>query len=421
VEILAEPTFPELRKNVIEDIIQLTLEKYVFPETGDRIARYIQNNLDSGVYDDITEGNELAVRLTMDLRSISKDSHWSVVYDPDRVPNQVDPEMEDDQERLANYLEMARKTNFGFEEVKRLKGNIGYIDLRRFDPSEYGGETGVAAMNFVANCDALIFDLRHNHGGYPSMVQLITSYLFEPAPVHINTFYYRPTGEPQQFWTFPHVPGKRRPDIPVYVLISGATGSGAEEFAYNLKSMNRATLVGEVTAGAAHPVTKEVVQGHFDVRLPYGRPINPVTLGNWEGVGVEPHIAVPAVEALKTAHLHALDGLINNCVVESEQFTLDWMKEIIEADYAALSLDDEQLSRCAGEYGKRQFTIEDGELIYEIENLNVRLRLTPISETRFRLDEDVKFEFILDKTSTASAVQISYLDGRPEIRVERTG
>ena len=38
-------------------------------------------------------------------------------------------------------------------------------------------------MNFLANCDAVIFDLRYNGGGYAEMVQLILSYLFD-EPVH---------------------------------------------------------------------------------------------------------------------------------------------------------------------------------------------------------------------------------------------
>ncbi len=413
--------FPELRRNVILDVIRLTREKYVFPEIGELIAEKLQTNLNGGVYEAVYDEGQLAFRLTTDLRAISKDHHWSVVYDPKRAAKQVDPESEEDQERLSAYLRMIRKTNFGFEEVKRLKGNIGYIDLRRFVPSEYGGETAVSAMNFVANCDALIFDLIHNHGGYPSMVQLITSYLVEAEPVHINTFYYRPTNDTQQFWTFPHISGVRRPDTPVYVLTSSATGSGAEEFAYNLKAMNRAILIGETTVGAAHPVTKEVVQDVFDVRLPYGRPINPITKGNWEGTGVEPHIRVPASEALKTAHLHALNKLISECNVASERFYLEWMEDIIEGDYAAISLDETELSRFVGVYGERRFFMEDGDLTYGIESFDVYYRLTPVSDTRFRLNEDVKFEFILDRTGTSSSVLIRYLDGRPEIRAERTG
>lgn len=407
--------FVQIRAAVIQDVIRLSREKYVYPEIGEKIASQLQARLEAGEYADAADERELAFRLTSELRSISNDHHWSVIYDPKGAAQQVDPENEPDQARMARYLEMARKTNYGFERVERLKGNVGYIDLRHLYPSEYAGDTAVAAMNLVANCDTLIIDLRQNYGGYPSMVQLITSYLYDAQPRHLNTFYYRPTSDTQQFWTFPHIPGKRRPDIPVYLLIGRATGSGAEEFAYDLQAMGRATLIGESTAGLAHPVTKEVVQGAFDVRLPYGRPINPVTGSDWEGTGVEPHIAVPAEEALKRAHLDAVEHLAATCQDEDEKNRLAWTLDVIESDYSPAVLDEADLSRCAGQYGKRKFFVEDGGLFYGHQDFPEAWRLIPMTQTRFRLDEDMKFEFILEEGGTASAVKISYCDGRPEV------
>ena len=418
---MSDSDFAHVRKQVIEEIVQLTRKTYVYPEIGEKVASQIQTNLEAGEYDDVADERELAFRLTSDLRSLSKDHHWSVVYDPKGAADYVDPESEADQDRMTRYLDLARKTNYGFERVERLKGNVGYLDLRRFVPGEVGGQTAVAAMNFVANCDALIVDLRQNHGGYPSMVQLITSYLVDPTPRHINTFYYRPTDETQQFWTFPHVPGTRRPELPVYVLTSSATGSAAEEFAYNLKHMERATLIGETTAGAAHPVTKEVVHRDFDVRLPYGRPINPITGSNWEGTGVEPHVAVPAEDALKTAHLRAVERLAADCQDMDDRQYLAWIAEIIESDYSPVGLDAADLSRCAGEFGPRRFSVEDGELVYGHQDFPAAWTLLPLTKTRFRLDEDIKFEFLLDKDGRASAVKINYRDGRPEVLASRTG
>ena len=414
-------SFPEIRTTVIQEIARLAREKYIYPEMGQRIAAQLQAKLADGEYDDVTEEGELALRLTMDLRSISGDHHWSVAYDPEGSASQVDPEKEADPERMARYVEMARKANYGFERVERLKGNVGYIDLRRLVPSEYGGETAVAAMNFVANCDALIIDLRQIPGGYPSMVQLIISYLYDAEPRHINTFYYRPTGDTQQFWTFPHVPGRRRPDVPVYVLISRVTSSAAEELAYDLKCMERATLIGETTSGHAHPVTKEVILDEFDVRLPYGRPINPVTGTDWEGTGVEPHIAVPAEGALKVAHVEAVERLATKCQDEAERRELVWLVEIIQSDYSPVVLDEAALSRYAGEYGKRRFFVEGGGLFYGHQDFPESWKLVPMAETRFRLDEDMKFEFLMDQDGRASAAKIYYCDGRPEVIATRTG
>jgi hypothetical protein len=252
------------------------------------------------------------------------------------------------------------------------------------------------------------------------MVQLLTSYLFDPEPRHINTFYYRPTGESQQFWTFPHVPGQRLPEIPVYVLTSQVTGSAAEEFVYNLKQMGRATLVGETTIGAAHPVTVEVVREHFQVRLPHARPINPITEENWEGTGVEPHLAVPQQDALRAAHLHALEHLVEKCADERQRRDLVWETEIVQSCYAPVDVAESTLARYAGQYGQRSFALEEGTLTYTHQARPVTWPLVPLSEMRFRLDDDLIFEFLLDGQGQASTVVISYRDGRPEITLART-
>jgi hypothetical protein len=417
---MAEKVTGEFCRAVARDVARLAAEKYVYPEMGREIAGEIQAKLEGGGYDEIGGASELAMALTDDLWAVSKDRHWNVIYDPQRAAEYVEPETEEDAAQRARWLAQARRRNFGFARVELLNGNVGYIDLRELAMSEYAGETAVAAMAFVANCDALIFDLRQNHGGYPSMVQLLTSYLVEPEPQHINTFYYRPTGEYQQFWTFPHVPGRRLPDVPVYVLTSQATGSAPEEFAYNLKQMGRATLVGETTIGAAHPVTVEIVQGCFQVRLPYGRPINPITQENWEGCGVEPHIAVPQGEALRTAHLHALETLAKGIRDEEQTRALAWEMDMVRSKYTPVTVTEAGLSRYAGQYGQRTFAVEDGALTYMHQAHPVSWKLVPMDQDRFRLDEDMQFAFLADEQGETSAVVISYRDGRPEIRVDRT-
>ena len=153
--------------------------------------------------------------------------------------------------------------NFGFEKVERLKGNVGYIDLRGFTPAEFSAETIVAAMNFVANTDALIFDLRQNGGGDPATVALLSSYLFGPEPVHLNSLYWREGDTTHQWWTLPFVPGKRYAGKDVYVLTSKRTFSAAEEFTYNLKNLKRATIIGETTGGGAHPGGPRRINEHF--------------------------------------------------------------------------------------------------------------------------------------------------------------
>ena len=146
-----------------------------------------------------------------------------------------------------------RRGNDGFQRVERLDGNVGYIEVRGFSGSPDAGPTAVAAMNFVAGTDALLFDLRANGGGSPAMIGLVSSYLFDDV-VHLNDFYIREHNEHRQFWTLPHVQGQRYGNAkPVYILTSNRTFSAAEEFTYNLKHLKRAIVVGETTGGGAHP------------------------------------------------------------------------------------------------------------------------------------------------------------------------
>ena len=202
---------------------------------------------------------------------------------------------------------IAGRQNFGFFRVERLAGNIGYVDLRGFMSPAMAGNTATAAMTFLANTDAVIFDLpterrrRSKHG------RVSTSYLFGSQPVHLNDFYNRPMNDTRQSWTSAFVPGPRLTDVDVYLLTSSRTFSGAEEFTYNLKNLQRATVVGETTGGGAHPVSGRRINDQFVIAVPTGRPINAVTKSNWEGVGVEPDVKVPAEQALRAAHLMALE------------------------------------------------------------------------------------------------------------------
>jgi C-terminal processing protease CtpA/Prc len=184
-----------------------------------------------------------------------------------------------------------------------LEGNVGYVEIRSFAYSARAIADAVAKeMSAVADADALIIDIRRNGGGAPEAVSLISSYLFGEQPVHLNSLYFRPDNTTEDFYTLRSVAGKRfGPDKPVYVLTSKATFSAAEEFAYNLQSRKRATIVGETSGGGAHPGGTQQVGEGFWVFVPAGRAINPITRTNWEGVGVIPEVPVPADSALTTA------------------------------------------------------------------------------------------------------------------------
>jgi hypothetical protein len=295
----------EQRAEVLDGVLKKLADHYVYPEKAKAMAEAIRARQEKKEYDNITSARLLTETLTNHLQEISHDKHLRVLFTRDPLPKPQKPSVE---ERERQRVRQGRN-NFGFEKVVRLDGNIGLLELRGFMDAEAAGETAAAAMTFLANTDALIIDLRQNGGGSPAMVALLCSYLFAGERKHLNDLSWRvPEGERiDQWWTMPHVAGKRYADKDVYILTSKRTFSAAEEFTYNLQALQRATVVGETTGGGAHPGGVQPINDHFAIWLPSGRAINPITKTNWEGTGVKPDVEVPADRALETAHLAALN------------------------------------------------------------------------------------------------------------------
>jgi hypothetical protein len=287
------------RARVIDAAVAKLNQYYVFPETAQRMAEAVQTRLARGAYDTITGGNAFASALTTDLRAVSHDKHLSVAFSS-RVLPPMDPDATPDSAVTAQRRAMLLRNNCAFERVEWLSSNIGYLKFNAFGETAVCAATVTAAMTFLAHVDALIIDLRNNGGGDPEMVAWVSSYLFA-EPTHLNDLYDRAADKTTEYWTSRDAPGPRLADTPVFILTSSRTFSAAEEFAYNLKNLKRATIVGETTGGGAHPVAGHRIDDHFTIRVPFARAINPISKTNWEGTGVVPDVPVPANEALDTA------------------------------------------------------------------------------------------------------------------------
>jgi hypothetical protein len=292
------------RTRIINTALKRLNDSYVFPEVATKMEASIRERAAKGEYDSITSAKAFATKLTEDLQAVSKDKHLRMRYSNDVLPTNMGPREPTAEERQEERRDLSWM-NHGFNKVERLRGNTGYIEFWGFMNADLGADTVAAAMNFLSATDALIIDLRNNGGGNPEMVALVCSYLFGPEPVHLNDLYWREGNQTQEFWTKKEVAGKRYAKD-VYVLTSKRTFSGAEEFAYNLKNLKRATIVGETTGGGAHPGGGFRIDDHFMMFVPTGRAINPISKTNWEGTGVKPDVEVPADQALIVARLMAL-------------------------------------------------------------------------------------------------------------------
>lgn len=299
----------EALERAVDELAKLISDNYVFADVGAQVAEHLHARLIEGAYE-TTDLETLAARLGADLRSVNGDRHLRVSVVPARSPSEPSAD-----ELRRREREEERQSNHGFARLEILQGNVGYLDLRGLDDAGSeeartpAAQTAIAVMRFFANADALVIDLRQNHGGTPSMTQLLCSYFFA-EPTLLNTFEWRGQAEREELWTFAEVAGERLADVPLYVLTSPVTFSGAEGFAYHLQAQKRATVVGARTGGGAHPgSTHSFGGGALAVFVPNGRAINPITESNWEGKGVQPDVEVVAEQALDVALARAREEL----------------------------------------------------------------------------------------------------------------
>jgi len=391
------------RAAILDDVLKGISETYVFPEVAEKMGNHVRERLAAGAYNDTATLRDYCERLTEDLQSISHDKHLRVRWTPRRPPE--DESEAAAKERRARELAEMERENFCFEKLERLPGNIGYLKFNCFAGAEVAGATAVAAMSFLGHSDALIFDLRDNGGGDPTMIQLITSYLL-PEPTHLNSFYIRKRDSTDQFWSHAWVPGVRLPDVPVYVLTSSRTFSGAEEFSYNLKNLKRGTIVGETTGGGAHPVEAYRVKGFPVVAMvPFGRAVNPISGTNWEGTGVEPDIAVAAAAALDTARAKALETLAERETDAARKQGLVWLQEGLQAALKPFVASEAVLRSYVGSYGPRRITLEGGVLCYQREG-RPKVKLTPMADALFVAPELDYFRVGFERDAKGKVVRI---------------
>jgi len=282
-----------LIESTLDSLAGILERFYVSAQMGKEMADMLRRHKSSGRYAGITNGSKLAEKITGDLRALSKDLHLGIFYG--QLPK-------DD---ASPRGEPGPETNYGFPEVKVVDGNTGYIRIDEFSHSEKSREAAIKAMAAVADCEALIFDLRSNHGGGPELGHLISSYLFD-APTLLGSYYSRLEDGIKDIYTLESLPGKRFGQKKrVFILTSSNTASGAETFAFCLQDLKRAVVVGERTVGTAHGARYMVVNDRFWMTIPIVRPISPVSKKDWEGTGVTPDIQAPEDRALDVARKEA--------------------------------------------------------------------------------------------------------------------
>ncbi len=354
------------RAAIVDWVATRLQDTYVFPEVADRMVASLREHRESGAWDGLTDIRLFVQAVSDDLEAVSGDRHIGLQYAPQPSSRAVRTDPEEEARRRDARLQDLQYSNFMFQKVEILDGNVGYLRFDRFYDPASAGPTAIAALQFLAYTDAVIIDLRHNGGGHAGMIRLLLSYFFD-EPTHINSWYDRPEDRIVQSWTSDHVGGRRLSAADLYVLTSRSTFSAAEEFAYDLQALGRATVVGETTGGGGHTV--QLVRSddlELELRVPNGRAINPVTGTNWERIGVAPDVAAPADDALEVAHTLALRQLYDALAADSPRRDyLGWITEYRETRRSPAPLPSvEVLQAYAGLYGPAEVRYRDGGLFF---------------------------------------------------------
>lgn len=404
---------PVSRQQVVDSLARSLLTNYIFRDTAARMGSYIRRRLKEGAYDKITNPNEFAATLTADLHSVYSDLHLAIQFDPQLEKMLQDTSTTDQVERRKENIRRGAHQNFGFKKVEILNANIGYLNFEGFFGVNAESRATVnGAFAFLKNIDVLIIDLRHNGGGDPQMVQYICSHLL-PAKTHINDLYERRINKTYPFWTDSLDNPASFYTMPVYILTSRRTFSGAEEFAYNLQTQHRATIVGETTGGGAHPVGPETISNGFIGNIPFARAINPITHTNWEAVGVRPDLRVGADSALDAAMLAYYGDRINHATDSNAIRPIIWARDMVLARLHPVQVDTAILKTLVGNFGARRGLIYRNGSLYYANAIGMETKLVPLSETAFKVvdNDGVKIELKKDSGGQVTTLYLVYDDG----------
>ena len=241
------------------------------------------------------------------------------------------------------------------------------------------------------------------------MVGYLTS-AFTPADAPIYNVFHSRQGSTSEAPAVFH-PNPRL-EVPVYVLISGRTGSAGEAFPYTLQGARRATIVGEASGGAANPGGMVPVGGGFAVFISQGSPRNPVTGRNWEGTGVQPDVAVPWDRALTRAHTLALETILAG---DAGRTDAAWTLQVMNSTTAA-----GDLTPYAGVYGEQTVSVA-GDRLSVVRGRRPPVVLARLDGDLFTVDGDPtrRVQFGRDEAGRVTIMDAIGLGG-PGGRARRT-
>lgn len=378
----------QAQQAVVSHLKDALKQNYVFP---DRIPA-LSAELDRRVLAEPIGAEPFAASLGQGLAKASDDLHFAVLFDPNGVAADKQAKTAGEETTQAER-DRERAANFGFRDARRLDGGLAYVRFDFFADPQYAQETAAGAMRFAEGAKGLILDLRYNNGGVLELAQFLMSYLY-PAGKEQKFFDYNYNDHgvsvQRSQWNLAAVPGQRSGTLPVVVLTGSTSFSSAEWMSFSLQRLGRATIIGERTAGGAHPVTRVPIDERFMLQVPFGQIRDPVKGQDFEGVGVTPDIAVSASDALLAAQKFLLGSR-----AKAGDSDAKWALTPVEFALSGQAVSAKELDDAAGKYEGRSLVRTPTGLAYHWRDRFV-LALNPIGKDLFAVDgtDDYRFHLV---------------------------
>jgi hypothetical protein len=301
--------------NIVNKIADSLVFYYVNLEEGEKMGNFIKNNFKTGDDNDLKKPEKLAKQLTEDLRAVTGDLHLYVKY-----TNRIKEKLNEEQPKInPKYGE---STNYGFQEIKFIEGNIAYIKISHFSNWNFANKARqkvTEIMELFKNSKAFIFDVRDNPGGVPYLVSYLSSYFFVDEPVLLTNVYSRFNNFKHSIYTEPLVAGYKYPKTPMYILVNNKSASGAEEFAFWLQNKNRATVIGQVTAGGGYGAMMHQLNKRFSISISSENYMDPDSKKGFQTIGVTPDIITDKNFEYTTALALAKNEIKKKTIKDSTQ------------------------------------------------------------------------------------------------------
>jgi hypothetical protein len=383
----------KVRNEVVDKIATEFARLYVDADTGRMIADHLRQRARAHAYDQLSDPRLFAEAMSTDLQAINGDKHLFVNFAPgvefDRPgPGGIVPDTGRVQRTRPGADEGARRNHWSLGRVDILPGNVGYFKVTGFEGSKTALDATSAALAYLEGTDAMIFDMRGMGGGSGEQSNFLISHFTGPDTVPSLVVTNRSSGRRRVRYTLATVPGKRRPQVPIWILTDRGTASAGEDFAFVLQQLGRARTVGDRSAGAGH--NNDIVDaGHgFGVSISFTRVADPRSGKEWERIGVIPDMSVNPASALTAAHAAALDSLatLAKDPVWARTLRVTQMGVTAQANPPAISA--ETLSGYAGTYeGGRVISLDRGALSFRRFASRPPRILTAVNDSTFVLNE----------------------------------